>query len=409
MVANHSHYQHLYLERRQGLYWVIASLIVLSLFFAFFPNGSPASIILIENENFDHWVNIFLLMIVIWFSAVVFDNAKNEAIDDAEKARRKADQNATELTAELTRRELAELALRESEERLSLAIDGANIGLWDWDVVNDEMTFNEKFENILGYQSGDLESTIKQWLEFIHPEDRSEVEESIQKHVHGSTPFFRCEYRVQKKDGDWIWVLSSGMVTGREENGNATRLVGILSETTDRKLLEEKLKHLANTDSLTELVNRRHFFELAEKELKRTVRHQIPLSVTIFDVDNFKSVNDQYGHLAGDQVLFQIAKRSLDIIRDTDILARYGGEEFVILFPHAEMQEAFASAERVRVAIEETPFQIKGQEIWTTLSMGVASYSQDKTDNIDILLDRADQALYLSKRDGKNKTTIWKE
>ena len=274
------------LERKHGFYWVTASLVVLTILFVFSPEGSPDSVTLIDNEYFDLWINIFLLGLIIWFSALVIDDAKNTATHEAEKAKKIADENAEALEKELAQRKLIELALRESEE---------------------------------------------------------------------------------------------------------------------------KLRNLANTDALTKLINRRHFFILAEKELERAVRYQTPLSITIFDVDNFKSVNDQYGHLVGDQILFQVSKRCLEIIRSVDILARYGGEEFVILFPHTEREEAFASSERIRSAVEGVPFRINDQEIWVTLSMGVANFSEDRTANIDALLELADKALYQSKRDGKNKTTIWEE
>jgi diguanylate cyclase (GGDEF)-like protein len=274
------------LERKHGFYWVSVSLVALTILFVFFPKGSPGSIKLINNEHFDLWINIFLLGLIIWFSALVIDDAKNTAVHEAEKAKKIADENAKALGEELAQRKLTERALRESEE---------------------------------------------------------------------------------------------------------------------------KLKHLANTDGLTKLINRRHFFILAEKELGRAARYQIPLSITIFDVDNFKSVNDQYGHLVGDQILFQVSKRCLEIIRNADILARYGGEEFVILFPHTKKEDAFASSERIRSAMEETPFLINNQEIWVTLSIGVAGYKGDRTPNIDALLELADKALYQSKRDGKNKTTMWEE
>lgn len=152
------------LERTQGLLWVIASLLSLAYFYFYAPNGSPDSIILINDVHFDIWVNLFILLGVIWFSAVVFDNAKNQAIKDAQEARIEAHQNAMALNAELTKRQLAELALRKSEERLSLAINGADIGLWDWNINSGEITFNKKFAEILGYKNGEMEQTYQQWL-----------------------------------------------------------------------------------------------------------------------------------------------------------------------------------------------------------------------------------------------------
>jgi diguanylate cyclase (GGDEF)-like protein/PAS domain S-box-containing protein len=395
------------LERKYGVYWVLATLIALFGFFLFAPNGAPDSITLIENADFDIWVNIFILTAIIWFSSLVIDNAKNRAIAEAGEAIKEADKNATALEAELNQRQLAELALRESEERLSLAIKGADMGLWDWDIESGEMTMNAKFEEILGYDTGEVEKTYTYWIDLLHPEDRPEVKRGIKNHIDGYSSMFRSEHRVRQQDGGWIWVYASGIVSHRNEKGNADRMVGIQFEITDRKLFEERLQHLANTDGLTDLINRRRFFELAENELERANRYDLPLSIALIDIDNFKEINDQYGHLVGDQALLRVAKICSEMIRGMDILARYGGEEFVILFPHTENQEAFTSADRIRRTIEDQVLKIEEKEINLTLSVGVASMLKDETDNIDILLDWADQALYQSKRLGKNKTTVW--
>ena len=267
------------LDRKDGLYWVVASLIETVILLIYSPLGSPNSIRMINNEDFDIWINLFLLIGVVWSSAVVIDNAKNKAISDAEEARIK-------LEAELSERESIELVLRESEE---------------------------------------------------------------------------------------------------------------------------KLQRLANIDGLTGLKNRRHFFELAESEFERVLRYRLPLSIAIFDIDNFKSINDQFGHAVGDRILSEISKLCLEDSRNNDILARYGGEEFIILFPQTEGDEAFASSERIRMTIEKSPFPVNDKETQVTLSFGVASLSHEGNPNLDMLIDWADKALYQSKRKGKNMTTVWNE
>lgn len=402
------------LDRKHGHFWVMGAILVLTLFYIFFPNGSPESTTIIGSDNFDIWVNLVFLTIIFWFSATVIDNAKNRAVNEVNEAKEEAHQAAdklkkfaAELEMELAQRQLAEYALRESEERLSLAIKGADMGLWDWDIQSGKMTRSEKCRELLGYSAEELQETYTHWLELIHPEDQDQVEKALFEHVNGYTSIFRSEHRVRKKNGDWIWVFASGKVTDRDNRGKATRAVGIQFDITDRKTFEEQLQNLANTDALTGLLNRRRFFELAQKEFDRAARYKLPLSVAIFDIDHFKLVNDQYGHIIGDQVLSQLANLCNESIRDIDLLARYGGEEFIILFPHTNHEDGIASAERVREAVAQTSFKIAKDSIQLTISIGVASFADEKLQNIDSLINFADKALYKSKNSGRNRTFAW--
>jgi diguanylate cyclase (GGDEF)-like protein len=155
------------------------------------------------------------------------------------------------------------------------------------------------------------------------------------------------------------------------------------------------------------LINRRHFFELAQKEFNRAKRYELPMSISMIDIDHFKEINDQYGHMMGDNILYQFSNLFTKYIRDMDILARYGGEEFVILFPHTDGQEALDSAERIRAMIEETKFPLEGKDIHLTISMGIASYLDHRPSDIYALLELADKALYQSKDEGRNKVSVW--
>lgn len=395
------------LKRRHGLIWVVGTILGLTLFFAFFPDGSPESIVLIGNAQFDLWFNLIALLGVIWLSAVVIDNSKNRAISDANQASEKIAEIARELETELEQRKLVELALRESEERLDLAIRGADLGLWDWNLLTDEITRSEKSIELLGQSPEDLNISYNRWIELIHPEDQERVREAFTEHLEGFSSIFRSEHRVQKQDGDWLWVLASGAVTSRDEEGCPSRMVGVTLDITDKKLYEVQLQHLANTDALTGLVNRRHFFELAQIEFDRAQRYHLPMSIAMLDIDHFKTINDQYGHLVGDHVLFQFSRLFRHTIRNMDLLARYGGEEFVILFPHTDRQEALESAERIRAMIEETSFQLKEGEVHLTISMGIATFSERHSADLGEMLEQADKALYLAKDAGRNRVAAW--
>ena len=175
----------------------------------------------------------------------------------------------------------------------------------------------------------------------------------------------------------------------------------------ERFQAEEKLLVLATTDPLTELYNRRHFFELAIIEIERAQRYHRPLSCMMFDVDYFKNINDTQGHRYGDMVLQEMVKRCRDNIRRVDIFARYGGDEFVILLPETGIQRAVRLANRLRDGFQKQDLQIQGRITPITLSVGVASMNGNSDLNLDTLLVRADQALYKAKEKGRNQVSFW--
>lgn len=166
----------------------------------------------------------------------------------------------------------------------------------------------------------------------------------------------------------------------------------------------EKAEKLAMTDSLTEIYNRRYWLTIAQQEFNRTCRYDRSFSVVIFDIDNFKKLNDTYGHLIGDEVLKALTKAIQPSLRRADCFARFGGEEFIILLPETNLDNAREVAERMCQAVNST--KITDQEIQITVSIGVAAYQSNDT-RIDDLLQRADCALYEAKRQGKNCVSTW--
>lgn len=172
------------------------------------------------------------------------------------------------------------------------------------------------------------------------------------------------------------------------------------SETALRQVLQEVQK-LAVTDSLTGLLNRRHFFELAEHELRRAKRYSRPLSAIMLDVDHFKQINDTYGHAVGDTVLREVAQVCMRETRNVDVLGRYGGEEFVIVLPECETHAAREVAERLRQSIAELSVNTPEGPVQVTASLGVASLSSQSM-TLDALIAAADTALYSAKRGGRD-------
>ena len=171
------------------------------------------------------------------------------------------------------------------------------------------------------------------------------------------------------------------------------------------KSLQNKLRELATTDELTGTVRRRFFFEHAEQLRQEAVRYRKVFSLIFFDLDHFKSVNDNYGHSAGDEVLRQVADRIRSTLRASDLFARYGGEEFCILAPESDAAKAQVFADRIRKVVAQKPVNVGGgNHINVTISLGVAEFNPEET--ISTLVQRADMGVYQSKDNGRNCVTV---
>ena len=169
------------------------------------------------------------------------------------------------------------------------------------------------------------------------------------------------------------------------------------------ELANKRLRKLSVTDGLTELFNHRHIHELLHEEFERTKRSGEPMSVVMMDLDRFKQVNDTYGHPTGDVILFETAEILRQTVREIDMVGRYGGEEFIAILPGAGEDDAVHFAERVRAAVAEHVYRDEANEVRMTVSGGVASFPSGHTDHPDLLIKRADEALYAAKEGGRNQ------
>ena len=163
----------------------------------------------------------------------------------------------------------------------------------------------------------------------------------------------------------------------------------------------------ANTDNLTNLFNRHKGWEILEYEISRAKRYQRPFSIILLDIDSFKNINDTYGHLAGDLILKAVAEMARETVRTVDNLIRWGGEEFVVLLPDTELDAAMQVAERLRDVIAKASIQVPNAELNITASFGVAG-TDENTPDIETLLARADQAMYIAKYLGRNRVAMSK-
>lgn len=168
----------------------------------------------------------------------------------------------------------------------------------------------------------------------------------------------------------------------------------------------ERLEHLSVTDGLTGLYNHRYFRDRLQEEYDRSVRYNLPLSCLLIDIDDFKVVNDTYGHLLGDAVLKELAARTARAVRKNDLIARYGGEEFVGLLPQTNLEGALGQARRLLREVSEAPYKGLPPDVKVTVSIGLAVLDTETMTDSEALVRAADTALYLSKGSGKNRITI---
>jgi diguanylate cyclase (GGDEF)-like protein/PAS domain S-box-containing protein len=213
------------------------------------------------------------------------------------------------------------------------------------------------------------------------------------------------ETTLEHPDGPRTVVVTKGMIRGdcRDRPGEALGTIGIVTDITERKRMESRLRHLATTDDLTGCLNRRAFFSSAEQEMERAARYGGFVSVLMIDLDHFKQVNDRFGHAAGDRALKAAAAAIRANLREIDCFGRLGGEEFAAMLPETPLAGALMVAERLREAVAAVAVPLDdGETLRLTVSLGVAERTADET-AVDQLLARADTALYRAKAAGRNQ------
>ena len=298
--------------------------------------------------------------------------------------------------AEQQARQAAEAALRRSEERLRLALEGGDLGMWDWDAAIDALDVNARWAGMLGCPLEAVPTDRPGWEQRVHPEDLPALRRAFAALIEDRAPVFQIEHRLRHAHGHWVWVSSRGTVIGRDPRGRPLRVCGTLQDITERKRLEQELRHLAMTDPLTGVFNRRHLMQTLESETQRARRHGRPLTLIMFDLDHFKEINDTCGHDQGDAVLVAVTAQISERLRASDILARWGGEEFMILLPETTAAAAAILAEGLRARLHETPGVSP-----VTASFGVAQYHPGET--LDQWLKRVDDLVFQAKHAGRDR------
>ena len=251
---------------------------------------------------------------------------------------------------------------RENDSTLTFAWSG-NLGQWYLDFITGEVSYNRLKVEILGYSQDDIPNPVPYsfFTSLIHPDDYLPVMKNMKDHMDNLTNVYEVEYRIKAKDGTYKWFYDRGKVTQRDKNNQAVLAAGIVFDITQKKLnemrlIEEKKKLITEslTDPLTGILNRRAILE----ELSQRMNHHLydfeHLSILMLDIDLFKKINDNYGHIVGDKVLIKVSEIISQLIRGFDTVGRYGGEEFLVILPNTNSENAYKAAERIRKKIEET-------------------------------------------------------
>jgi diguanylate cyclase (GGDEF)-like protein/PAS domain S-box-containing protein len=301
--------------------------------------------------------------------------------------------------------------LAASEERHALALKGSHDGVWDWDVAQDRVFYSPRCKEMLGYAEHEIGESRGEWLGRVHPEERAALTQALDAMLTvAAGEHFEFEHRVQHRDGEYRWMLARATAV-RDEQGRAVRVVGSLTDVTDRREAERRLQHDALHDALTGLPNRVLFLDRLDQAIRRARRSGAggdpnPCAGVLFlDVDRFKVINDSLGHAMGDQLLQAVARRLESALRPNDTVARLGGDEFTLLLDDVtEPREATMIAERVQQSLQ-APFELDGRELFVGASIGIALATADSKPE-EVMRD-ADVAMYRAKADGKGRHAVF--
>lgn len=300
-------------------------------------------------------------------------------------------------------------ALCQNEERLNMALWSSNEILFDWDIQHDDWYVDDGFEALLGYTPDQFPTKKSSFIKLMHPQDISLLDQKFLELLAGDVPILIEEFRLQHQTMHWCWVLVRAKVVNRNKYGRALRVVGTLMDTTERKKAdinkfkktEDQLHYLTHFDALTGLPNRMHFMVQLESALKRADSLQKEIALIFVGLDNFKMINDTYGHDLGDSLLQAVAKRLLRFIDREGYVARITGDEFALIVENVHSRHNLQNFARTLLDLLGANFMIKKNDIILTASLGICIYPEDATD-MDNLFLQADTALYHAKQIGRN-------
>jgi diguanylate cyclase (GGDEF)-like protein/PAS domain S-box-containing protein len=298
---------------------------------------------------------------------------------------------------DISARKLAEKALQENHEALRSILETTLDGFWRVDGLGNLLEVNQAYCDLSGFTRDELLTMQISDLEaMLNPYEVSDRIQRIFKQGHA-----QFETMHRRKNGS-LWHVE---VSTTYSNYLGGQIFAFMRDITERKRLQDELQQFASFDEMTGAINRRHFMFLARIEHRRAVRLQQELSMALIDLDYLKPINDLHGHAVGDMVLQRLVQVYQKNIREIDIFARLGGDEFVLLLPGASSEQAREVIDRARENLSEQPLLYEGRTVSITTSVGIASIMSDE-DTFELLMSRADYAMYQAKQFGRNRIII---
>ncbi|HAB25276.1 MAG: sensor domain-containing diguanylate cyclase [Pantoea sp.] len=284
----------------------------------------------------------------------------------------------------------------DARSKLDAALDGTGLCLWQLDIPSGKLViFNRRWGAMLGYQPKESRALFSEWQESLHPDDAAEVLKAFYDHIEGKAPYYEALHRMIAKNGGVTWVLDRGRISKWDEQGRPLKVTGTHIDMTKEKQYESQLAMLANHDPLTQLANR-HALRNAFSQMRR----ENALCVAFIDLDDFKHVNDTFGHRSGDRLLIQLSQRLSAVCPEPVLAGRLGGDEFVLLMPYGQDDPRVEQVSRACLQAALTPFELDNGTATIGASIGIVQAQPQE--GFSAAVSRADEAMYRIKRNGKN-------
>ncbi len=283
----------------------------------------------------------------------------------------------------------------------------ANQGWFDLNIQTGELLVSAEYPKLLGYSASEFHLNFEQWKQDIHPDDIDSVLDMLQSCIKSEEPE-EVEYRQKTKDGNWLWLNSVGEIIEWDKAHKPVRMIGIHADITKSKRQQEKLESIAHYDVLTGLPNRTLFTDRFKQLMAHSRRNKSKLAICFLDLDDFKPINDNYGHEIGDQLLIQLSKRLKAEVREEDTVSRYGGDEFILLLDNlGSMSELKKMLARIHHTVSR-PYLLNNNTHKITISTGITIYPSDDC-SMDTLIQHADESMYKAKLAGGNQFYFFNE
>jgi diguanylate cyclase (GGDEF)-like protein/PAS domain S-box-containing protein len=299
---------------------------------------------------------------------------------------------------DVTEQRARERALAAAEERFRTLFEAAPIGMSLTNLGGTKIAVNPALAQILGRPAESLVGLPID--EHIHPDDRAASLAAFARLVFGEQISYRAEERVLDARGEPLWVQLDATLL-RDGDGAPSAVLRQIQDISERRRHEEQMHHLAHHDALTGLLNRRGFAVELDRQASHAERYGADGALLLFDLDNFKDVNDRFGHKAGDDLIVAVAGIMRGRLRTTDVLARLGGDEFAVLIPRGGLQAAQIVADALLAELRNGRLVPEAADITVTASLGIAMF-EGRAGAGDILVE-ADLAMYEAKRSGRDR------